>query len=103
GRFYTVSGDKLPPGRGYGEPVRLMIDLPNDADIVKVMVYDPNLKFLLASDEGHGFIVPSSEILAQTKNGKQVLNVGNGAEATICTIIDPAHDHIATIGTNRKM
>ena len=104
GRFYTVSGDKLPSGRGFGEPLRLMIDLPNDADVLYVMVYDPDLKFLLASDEGHGFIVPSSEVLAQTKNGKQVLNVGTGgSEATICKIIDPSHDYIATIGTNRKM
>jgi topoisomerase-4 subunit A len=103
GRFYTISGDKLPPGRGFGEPLRLMIDLPNDADVLYVMVYDPDLKFLLASDEGHGFIVPSSEVLAQTKNGKQVLNVGTGGEATICKVVDPSHDYIATIGTNRKM
>lgn len=103
GRFYTVAGDKLPPGRGYGEPVRLMVDLPNDADVLKVFVYDPEQKFLLASDEGHGFIVPASEILAQTKNGKQVLNVGNGSEAKICAVVEPGHDYIATIGTNRKM
>lgn len=103
GRFYSLSGDKLPSGRGFGEPVRLMIDLPNDADVLQVMVYNPDLKFLVATDEGHGFIVPSSEILAQTKNGKQILNVGNNSEANICKVVDPSHDHIATIGTNRKM
>lgn len=103
GRFYTISGDKLPPGRGHGEPVRLMIDLPNDADILSVMVHEPDKKFLLAGDDGRGFIVSSNDVLAQTKNGKQVLSVGSGVEAKICAPVDPAHDHIATIGTNRKM
>jgi topoisomerase-4 subunit A len=103
GRFYTVSADKLPSGRGFGEPVRLMIDLPNDADILNVMVYTPDRKLLLASDDGRGFIVPTSEILAQTKNGKQVLNVDAGQEAKICAVVDTSHDHVATIGTNRKM
>lgn len=103
GRFYTVAGDKLPSGRGFGEPVRLMIDLPNDADVLCVMLYTPDQKLLLASDDGRGFIVPTSEILAQTKNGKQVLNVGSGHEARICTVIDPGDNTVATIGTNRKM
>ncbi|MBI2233449.1 MAG: DNA topoisomerase IV subunit A [Micavibrio aeruginosavorus] len=103
GRFYTISGDKLPPGRGFGEPVRLMIDLPNDADILMVMVHTPGIKFLLASDSGHGFVVSSDDVLAQTKNGKQILNVDEKSEAKICTIVAPGHDHVATIGTNRKM
>lgn len=103
GRFYTVSGDKLPAGRGFGEPVRLMIDLPNDADVLMVMVHTPDIKFLVASDDGRGFIVTSNDVLAQTKNGKQVLNVDSGSEAKICTIVDPAHDHLALISSSRKM
>lgn len=103
GRFYTIGCDRLPPGRGFGEPVRLMIDLPNDAEIIAARVYNPDEKFLVASDDGRGFIVEAKELLAQTKNGKQVLNVDEGSEARLCTLIAPDADHLATIGTNRKM
>ncbi len=103
GRFYTISCDKLPPGRGFGEPVRLMVDLPNDADIAALMVFDPEAKLLVASEDGRGFIVPEKDVLAQTKNGKQVLNVDEKTEAKICLRIAPEHNHIATIGSNRKM
>lgn len=103
GRFYTISCDKLPPGRGFGEPVRLMVDLPNDADIAALMVFDPEAKLLVASEDGRGFIVPEKDVLAQTKNGKQVLNVDERMEAKICLRVAPEHNYIATIGTNRKM
>jgi topoisomerase IV subunit A len=103
GRFYTIGGDKLPPGRGHGEPVRLLIDLPNDADILHVMVHAPGGKMLVASDDGRGFIVSTDDILAQTKNGKQVLSLDPDSEAKICHTIGEGHDSIATIGTNRKM
>jgi len=103
GRFYTISCDKLPPGRGFGEPVRLMVDLPNDSDIAALMVYNPEAKLLVASEDGRGFIVPEKDVLAQTKNGKQVLNVDEKTEAKICLRVAPEHNHIATIGTNRKM
>ncbi len=103
GRFYTLSGDKLPPGRGFGEPVRLMVDLPNDADIAALMVYNPEAKLLVASDDGRGFLVPEKDVLAQTKGGKQVLGVDEKHEARICIRVAADHDFLATIGTNRKM
>ncbi|MBI4031685.1 MAG: DNA topoisomerase IV subunit A [Proteobacteria bacterium] len=103
GRFYTIGADKLPPGRGFGEPVRLMIDLPNDAAIVSIRVYNPEERFLVASDDGRGFIVEAKDMLAQTKNGRQVLNVGDKAEARICVPVLPDADYLAAIGTNRKM
>ena len=103
GRFYTLGGDKLPSGRGFGEPLRLMVDLPNDADIVDVKLYDPAQRLLVASTTGHGFIVNAEDVLAQTKNGKQVLNVSGKAEAKLCSIIAEGDDHIAVIGKNRKM
>jgi topoisomerase-4 subunit A len=103
GRFYTIGCDKLPPGRGFGEPVRLMIDLPNDADILTVRIYNPDEKFLVASDDGRGFVVEGKEILAQTKNGKQVLNLDEGSEARVCVAIPANADHLAVIGSNRKM
>lgn len=103
GRFYTIACDRLPPGRGFGEPVRLMIDLPNDADIAQMMVFAPGGRFLVASDDGRGFIVKSDDVLAQTKAGKQVLNVEGRAEARLCLPLGSEHDHLATIGSNRKM
>ncbi len=103
GRFYTLGCDRLPPGRGFGEPLRLSIDLPNDADIAEIMVYQPGQRILVASTSGHGFAVRAEDVLAQTKNGKQILNVSGKVEAKLCTYIEPDHDHIAVIGKNRKM
>lgn len=103
GRFYTIGCDKLPSGRGFGEPLRLMADLPNDADITELKIYEPEGKLIVASDGGHGFIVAEKEVLAQTRNGKQVLNVSGKAEAKLCISLPKDADHLATIGTNRKM
>ena len=103
GRFYTLGCDKFPSGRGFGEPVRLMIDLPNDSDITEMLIYDQDGKLLISSDEGRGFIVEQKDILAQTRNGKQVLNVGNTAEAKLCVSVADSDDHVAVIGENRKM
>jgi topoisomerase-4 subunit A len=103
GRFYTIGGDKLPPGRGFGEPVRLMVDLPNDADITGVMIHKPDAKILVAATDGRGFIAPSNDVLAQTKNGKQVLNVDGKVEAKIARYLNEGDDHIAVLGKNRKM
>ena len=103
GRFYTIAGDKLPPGRGFGEPLRLMVDLPNDADIVDMELYQPETKMIVASDDGRGFIVKSEDVLAQTKSGKQILNVSGKVEAKLCKPLAGNHDHIAIIGRNRKM
>lgn len=103
GKFYTLSCDKLPSGRGFGEPVRLMIDLSNEADIVTIMKHDPERRLLVAADDGRGFVVPEKEILSQTKNGKQCLMVKGGVEARVCFPIEPQHDQVAAIGQNRKL
>jgi len=101
GRFYTLGGDKLPGARGFGEPVRLMIDLPNEAEIVGIVKYKADEKFVVASNEGRGFIVKAEDVLAQTKNGKQVLNVGEEEKAVAFASV--VGDHIAVVGTNRKL
>ncbi|MBW7909753.1 MAG: DNA topoisomerase IV subunit A [Alphaproteobacteria bacterium] len=103
GKFYTLACDKLPSGRGFGEPVRLMIDLSNEADIVTIMKHEPARKLLVAADDGRGFVVPEKEILSQTKNGKQCLMVKGGVEARVCFAVEPNHDQVATIGQNRKL
>jgi topoisomerase-4 subunit A len=101
GRFYTIGVDKLPGGRGHGEPIRLMIDLGNDQDIVALLVHRPGRKLLVASHDGRGFVVPEDEVVAQTRAGKQVLNLAEGVEAQVCAPVEG--DHVAVVGANRKM
>ncbi|MBX3502951.1 MAG: DNA topoisomerase IV subunit A [Alphaproteobacteria bacterium] len=103
GRFYTVGIDKLPSARGHGEPLRLMIDLANDQDIVEMLVLKGGRRFLVASHQTRGFIVPEDEVVAQTKNGKQVLNLTDNEEAAVCSVVPDGADHVAVIGDNRKL
>ncbi|MBT8413013.1 MAG: DNA topoisomerase IV subunit A, partial [Boseongicola sp.] len=101
GRFYTLSASNLPGGRGMGEPVRLMVDLPNEAEIVALFIHQPGRKLLVASTAGDGFIVAEDEIVAQTRAGKQVLNVRGETRALVCKPVDG--DHVAAVGENRKV
>jgi topoisomerase-4 subunit A len=103
GRFYTLGVDKLPGGRGHGEPLRLMVDLPNDHEIVSLSVHDPERRLLLASSDGRGFLVPEKDVVAQTRNGKQVLNVSGKVEAAVCRPVASGDDRVAVIGRNRKL
>ncbi|EKV31454.1 Topoisomerase IV subunit A [Caenispirillum salinarum AK4] len=103
GRFYTITGDRLPRGRGFGEPVRLMVDLPNDSDITAMLVYRPDSRLLLASRSGRGFIVSEDEVVAQTRGGKQVLNPGKDDTATHCIPLAEGQDSVAVVGDNRKL
>jgi topoisomerase-4 subunit A len=101
GRFYTLGVDKLPGGRGHGEPLRLMMDLANEHDVVAMLRHVPGQKLLVAASDGRGFIVPADEVLAQTRNGKQVLNLGDGAQARVCAVADG--DSVAVAGDNHKL
>ena len=101
GRAYTLAPDKLPGGRGYGEPVRLAVDLGDDQDVVTLFIHKPGAKRLVASIDGRGFVVPEDEMLAQTRNGRQILNVSGDVEARVCVPV--AGDLVAVIGENRKM
>ena len=84
-----------------GEPLRLMVDLPNDVEIVDILIHDPNGKLLVASTAGDGFIVPEAEVLAQTRGGKQVLNVRAPNKALVCKTVNGTH--VAVVGENRKV
>jgi topoisomerase IV subunit A len=101
GRFYTLSAVALPGGRGMGEPVRLMVDLPNDAEIVDLMIFRPGERLIVASDAGDGFVVASDEVLAQTRAGKAVLTLADGVRAKLVRKV--AGDHVAVVGDNRKL
>ena len=101
GRFYTISAANLPGGRGMGEPLRLMVDLPNEAQIVALFIHQPGRRLLVASSAGDGFVVPEDEVVAQTRSGKQVLNVRGDTRALICRPV--TGDSVATVGENRKV
>jgi len=101
GRFYTLDAQKLPGGRGHGDPIRMMIDLEGDAGIVALFVAKGGRKFLVASHDGQGFIVNEDDCIANTRKGKQVLNVNPPNEAAAITVVDG--DTVAVIGENRKM
>jgi len=101
GKFYTIGADKLPGGRGNGEPVRLMVDLQDDHVPVGLFVHDENRELLLGSSDGYGFRVAEKDVVASTRGGKQVLNVKGDCEAVRCVAV--SGDKIATIGENRKI
>ncbi len=101
GRFYTVGAMNLPGGRGMGEPLRLMIDLPNECDIVDLIIHKADRKLLVASSAGDGFVVAEADVIAQTRAGKQVLNVKGDVKAQV--LIEASGDHVACVGENRKV
>jgi len=101
GRFFTLTGHSLPGGRGMGEPVRLMVDLPTESDILGLMIYRAGEKLMVASTAGDGFVVLSDEVLAQTRAGKQVMTLGAGVKTALCRRV--AGDHVAVVGDNRKV
>jgi len=103
GKFYTIGADRLPGGRGHGEPIRIIVDMENDQDILTAFVHDPARRLLLVSKGGYGFIVPEAEVVANTRKGKQVMNVKAPDEAAFCVSVAAEHDHIAIVGDNRKL
>ncbi len=103
GRFYTLAADKLPGGRGFGEPVRAMIDLDGATGLVGFLPASRAAKLLLVSSDGRGFIAPTAETIAETRKGKTVVTPRPGARLKIMRPVDPAHDYVAAIGENRKM
>jgi topoisomerase-4 subunit A len=103
GRFYTLGCDRLPGARGHGEPIRLMIELGNDHDIVQLLVHKGGRRFLVASDAARGFILPEDEVVAQTKNGKQALNLADKEKAVVFSIVPDGADSIAALSEGRKL
>ena len=101
GKFYTLAGDRLPGGRGNGEPIRLLVDLPNDHTVIGLFVHDPERELIVASSAGYGFRVKEADTVASTKTGKQVLNVRGEVEAA--RVVAVHGDHVAVIGENKKV
>jgi topoisomerase-4 subunit A len=103
GRVYTLAGDKLPSARGFGEPVRLFIDLDAEVEFVTLLVARPELKLLVATSDGKGFVTSGEATLAETRKGKQLVNARPGARVAVVRVIPESADSVAVVGENRKM
>jgi topoisomerase-4 subunit A len=103
GRFYTLAADKLPGGRGFGEPVKLMVDIEGEGNVVALFPAAKADKLLLASSDGRGFITSAAGAVAETRKGKQVMNLRPGASLKVVHPIKTGDDYAAVIGENRKM
>ena len=101
GKFFNIAANDIPSGRGFGQPVRLMIDLANNDEVVAMFVYQPEQSYLIASDTGYGFIVDQNHILAQTRNGRKIMNVADNENVKFC--LPMTGDYVATVGENRKL
>ena len=103
GRFFTIGVDKLPGARGFGEPIRTMLDIDPDAQIVAIVTHRPGGQLLLAANTGRGFAAQMDELLAETRKGRGVVSTKPGVKLTVVREIAPEHDHVAVIGDNRKL
>ncbi|WP_447727041.1 DNA topoisomerase IV subunit A [Sphingomonas koreensis] len=103
GRFYTLAADKLPGGRGFGEPVRLMIDLDGGTGIVSLSPASASAKLMVAATDGRGFLVKTEDVIAETRKGKQVMTPRTGAVLKLVKPVKPEDDYVAAIGDNRKL
>jgi topoisomerase-4 subunit A len=103
GRFFTLGADKLPGGRGFGEPVRLMIDLANETGILALLPVRPDGRLLLAASDGRGFIAPMGDIIAETRKGRQVVNLKGDATLKVVRPVTAGADTVAVIGDNRRL
>ncbi|WP_129792292.1 DNA topoisomerase IV subunit A [Sphingosinicella sp. CPCC 101087] len=103
GRFYTLAADKLPGGRGFGEPVKLMVDIEGEGNVVALFRAADAEKLLLASSDGRGFVTTAASALAETRKGKQVMNLRSGGQLKVVRPLKEGDDFVAVIGENRKM
>ena len=103
GRFYTLAADKLPGGRGFGEPVRLMVDLPGEVGIVQLFAARVETRLLLAASDGRGFISKVADVIAETRKGRQVVNLRPGSTLAVVWRVGANDDTVATIGNNRRL
>jgi len=103
GRVYTLGADKLPGARGFGEPIRTMVDIDADAAVTALIVHQPKAQLLLAASNGKGFAAAMDDLLAETRKGRQVVNVKAGVKLAVVRPIGEGHDHVAVVGDNRKL
>ena len=103
GRIFTLGADKLPGGRGFGDPVRSLVDMDGTGNIVALLPARVGGELLLASSDGRGFVATVADVIAETRKGKQVVNVRTGAKLSVVHPIAPEADSVAVVGENRKL
>ena len=101
GKFFTIQASDIPSGRGFGQPLRLMVDLSNNDNISEMFVFEPSASYVLASNTGHGFVVDENHIIAQTRTGRKIMNLADGEKSVLCKKI--TGDMVAIVGENRKL
>ena len=101
GKFFTIPASEIPSGRGFGQPLRLMIDLGISDSVSSMFVFEPGASYVIASDTGRGFVVDENHILAQTRNGRKIMNLADDEHSVFCRKI--IGNMIAIIGENRKL
>lgn len=101
GKFFNIAAKDIPSGRGFGQPVRLMIDLANNDEVTAMFVYEQGANYLIVSDKGYGFIVDENHILAQTRNGRKIMNVADDENMKFC--LKMTGDYVAVVGENRRL
>jgi len=101
GKLFNIAANEIPNGRGFGQPLRLMADIANNDDVTAMFVFEPKASYLIASNSGHGFIVDENHIIAQTRNGRKIMNVAEGEKAAFCVKV--TGDMVAVVGENRKL
>ncbi|MAP24704.1 MAG: DNA topoisomerase IV subunit A [Rickettsiales bacterium] len=104
GRFYTLNIHELPSGRGFGEPLSVILDLAADVSVRQILIYSEGQaqdKFLVAASDGRGFLINKGDLIAQTRNGRQVLNISGETQALLCKAV--TGDYIAVVGDNRRL
>ena len=101
GKFFNIGANEIPSGRGFGQPVRLMTDLGVNDNVCAMFVFEKGAKYVVSSDYGHGFVIDESHMLAQTRNGRKILNLADGEVAAFCKKI--TGDMVAIVGENRKL
>ncbi|MBQ8750811.1 MAG: DNA topoisomerase IV subunit A [Alphaproteobacteria bacterium] len=101
GKFFNINASEIPSGRGFGQPVRLMVDLGVQDNVCSMFVFEKGAKYIVSSDYGHGFVIDESHIIAQTRNGRKILNLAEGEVAQFCKKIEG--DMVAVVGENRKL
>lgn len=101
GKFFNINASEIPSGRGFGQPVRLMADLGVNDNVCAMFVFEKGAKYVVSSDCGHGFVIDESHLMAQTRNGRKILNLAEGEKAAFCKKI--TGDMVAVVGENRKL
>jgi topoisomerase-4 subunit A len=101
GKIFTVEASKLPGGRGFGDPIRLLVDMDEGTDVVAAFAYKPGTKLLLVGSEGRGFVAPADDVVATTKKGRNVLTLDAPSRLAVC--VEAEGDHVAMVGENRKL